>query len=67
MTVAKGKKRKYITLEIEVWEYLEERVKAETKLKQKKGQITTSTILAELAENDKKIREAFRLPTTKRK
>lgn len=60
MVISESKKRVPVTLDKDIWEYLEERVRIEKKAKNKKGQITVSTILNELARNDKKIRDAFR-------
>ena len=60
MAIAKNKKRLPVTLDKDIWDYLEERVRIEKKAKNKKGQVTVSTILNELAINDKKIRDAFR-------
>lgn len=60
MVISKSKKRVPVTLDKDIWEYLEERVRIEKKAKNKNGQITVSTILNELASNDKKILDAFR-------
>ncbi|ENZ5663445.1 hypothetical protein ACGWY0_002739 [Enterococcus hirae] len=58
MTIAKDKKRKFVTLRNTTIEYLEDRAKEETK--RRKRIVTVSELLDELAENDKTIRTTFR-------
>lgn len=57
LVIAKGKVRKTVTFDPEVYDYLEKRVKE--KKKESSGKIYIATIIDELVRNDMKIRKAF--------
>ena len=58
MAIPENKTRRSYTIENEILFYLEMRAKEETKITGKK--ITVSNIIEQLANNDKKIRDAFK-------
>ncbi|MDT2522906.1 hypothetical protein P7D73_06730 [Enterococcus raffinosus] len=58
MAIGKGKIRKWITFDPEVFEYLEKR--AAEKQANEKGQFHASNIIDELVRSDMKIREVFK-------
>lgn len=56
--ISNNKKRRSYTIEKEILEYLERRSSEESKYTGKR--ITVSNIIEQLAENDRKIRSAFK-------
>lgn len=57
LVIAKGKVRKTVTFDPEIYEYLEDRAKNERK--ESSGNVYIATIIEELVRNDMKIRNVF--------